>query len=65
MSERSLNFGAGMFNLLGKFATRYRIMLDPALATFFGKWTWWPGGVQGKVKSESVDGLKPAIQGGD
>lgn len=22
-----------------------RTMLDPALASFFGKWTWWPGGV--------------------
>jgi RND superfamily putative drug exporter len=22
-----------------------RTMLDPALATLFGRWTWWPGGV--------------------
>ena len=22
-----------------------RTILDPALATFFGRWTWWPGGV--------------------
>lgn len=23
-----------------------RTILDPALATFFGRWTWWPGGVR-------------------
>jgi RND superfamily putative drug exporter len=22
-----------------------RTILDPALATLFGRWTWWPGGV--------------------
>jgi RND superfamily putative drug exporter len=22
-----------------------RTMLDPALATLFGRWTWWPGGI--------------------
>lgn len=30
-----------------------RTILDPALATLFGKWTWWPGGVPrpaGKAK---------------
>ncbi|HEX3050969.1 MAG TPA: MMPL family transporter [Aggregatilineaceae bacterium] len=42
-----------------------RTMLDPALATFFGRWTWWPGGVpkahptrqtsDGRATAESAD----------
>jgi RND superfamily putative drug exporter len=34
-----------------------RTMLDPALATLFGQWTWWPGGVP---KAESAQGVAPA-----
>lgn len=29
-----------------------RTMLDPALATVFGRWTWWPGGVPGSQTAE-------------
>jgi len=42
-----------------------RTMLDPALATFFGRWTWWPGGIpkahptrqtsDGRATAESAD----------
>lgn len=40
-----------------------RTILDPALASFFGKWTWWPGGVPFlEIPQDSVDeesGIKP------
>ncbi|MBN1965904.1 MAG: MMPL family transporter, partial [Anaerolineae bacterium] len=38
-----------------------RTMLDPALATLFGRWTWWPGGVP-KAQSPAK---APASQSGD
>jgi len=34
-----------------------RTILDPALATLFGKWTWWPGGVP---KAHPTDRQVPA-----
>jgi RND superfamily putative drug exporter len=40
-----------------------RTILDPALATLFGRWTWWPGGVP-KAKQPRGD-LKPAPDTGD
>jgi hypothetical protein len=33
-----------------------RTVLDPALATFFGRWTWWPGGVA-RIEPAPSDGL--------
>jgi len=35
-----------------------RTVLDPALATLFGRWTWWPGGIA-RVAPECGD-LQPA-----
>jgi RND superfamily putative drug exporter len=29
-----------------------RTILDPALATFFGRWTWWPGRIEIKPQSD-------------
>jgi uncharacterized membrane protein YdfJ with MMPL/SSD domain len=29
-----------------------RTVLDPALATIFGRWTWWPGGIARRTASE-------------
>ncbi len=34
-----------------------RTILDPALATFFGKWTWWPGGVRPHVAEDVPHGI--------
>lgn len=36
-----------------------RTMLDPALATLFGRWTWWPGGVP-KSRSTQETAAQPA-----
>jgi RND superfamily putative drug exporter len=38
-----LGFAVSVGVLIDAFVVR--TMLDPALATLFGKWTWWPGGV--------------------
>lgn len=32
-----------------------RTVLDPALAAFFGRWTWWPGGVAAQASSDDED----------
>jgi RND superfamily putative drug exporter len=32
-----------------------RTVLDPALASFFGRWTWWPGGVAAAHPPEDAD----------
>ena len=41
-----------------------RTMLDPALATLFGRWTWWPGGVPKARNTRSSAAMTPA-QGTD
>jgi RND superfamily putative drug exporter len=43
-----------------------RTILDPALATLFGRWTWWPGGVP-KAQKPQAAGAKtaPAAKSGD
>ena len=42
-----------------------RTMLDPALATLFGRWTWWPGGVPKPHPSSGGTPRKPVTQTGD
>lgn len=34
-----------------------RTILDPALATFFGKWTWWPGGIANFAEADAPHGV--------
>jgi RND superfamily putative drug exporter len=38
-----LGFAVAVGVLIDTFVVR--TILDPALATLFGRWTWWPGGV--------------------
>ncbi len=40
---QELGFAVAVGVLIDTFVVR--TVLDPALATLFGKWTWWPGGV--------------------
>jgi RND superfamily putative drug exporter len=37
-----------------------RTVLDPALAAFFGRWTWWPGGVTRRPLPEFDVDQRPA-----
>lgn len=40
-----------------------RTILDPALASFFGKWTWWPGGVPFlEIPEEGIEDDDAAIK---
>ena len=41
-----------------------RTVLDPALATLFGRWTWWPGGVP-QAEGRRRAPKSPAAQAGD
>lgn len=41
-----------------------RTMLDPALATLFGRWTWWPGGVP-KARDTRGSAAMTPVQGTD
>lgn len=38
-----------------------RTMLDPALATLFGRWTWWPGGIPRSVEARSANRQARAV----
>jgi RND superfamily putative drug exporter len=40
---KELGFAVAFGVLIDTFVVR--IILDPALAALFGRWTWWPGGV--------------------
>jgi len=55
-----LGFAVAFGVLIDTFVVR--TVLDPALATLFGRWTWWPGGVpkatvpsEGEPLPESAD----------
>jgi hypothetical protein len=43
MLLKQLGFAVAVGVLIDTFVVR--TILDPALAAFFGRWTWWPGGV--------------------
>lgn len=53
-----LGFAVAVGVLIDVFVVR--TMLDPALATLFGRWTWWPGGVP-KAQPKAVR----AVEAGD
>ena len=38
-----------------------RTILDPALASFFGKWTWWPSKVVVDSDHESTESTSPSV----
>ncbi len=43
-----------------------RTVLDPALATFFGRWTWWPGGLNRTPQpAEETAPVVPELSGTD
>lgn len=44
---QQMGFAVSVGVLIDAFVVR--TMLDPALATLFGRWTWWPGGVPGSA----------------
>ena len=55
-----LGFSVAVGVLIDTFIVR--TILDPALAAFFGRWTWWPGGVirqKTSVKLEEVIDPRP------
>lgn len=54
-----LGFAVAMGVLIDPFVVR--TILDPALATLFGRWTWWPGGVP-KVPRALRQALAPAVK---
>ncbi|NWG18300.1 MAG: MMPL family transporter [Chloroflexi bacterium] len=54
-----MGFAVSVGVLLDAFVVR--TMLDPALATLFGKWTWWPGGVP-QPENDPTRALTPAAE---
>jgi RND superfamily putative drug exporter len=58
---KELGFAVAVGVLIDTFVVR--TVLDPALATLFGRWTWWPGGVP--KAPESARDLQPAPKSGD
>ena len=55
---KELGFAVAVGVLIDTFVVR--TVLDPALATLFGKWTWWPGGVPKAQPKPAQD-----VQSGD
>jgi RND superfamily putative drug exporter len=62
MGLLELGFAVAVGVLIDTFVVR--TVLDPALATLFGKWTWWPGGVP-KARSAAPGKPASAPQTGD
>ncbi len=62
MGLLELGFAVSVGVLIDTFIVR--TVLDPALATLFGRWTWWPGGVPRPHKSTRVKAA-PAHESGD
>ncbi|MBN1562537.1 MAG: MMPL family transporter [Anaerolineae bacterium] len=59
---KELGFAVAVGVLIDTFVVR--TVLDPALATLFGKWTWWPGGVP-QAQPRPDRELQPAPESGD
>ena len=62
MGLRELGFAVAVGVLIDTFVVR--TVLDPALATFFGRWTWWPGGVPQTPAAQDAPG-EPIVDVGD
>jgi RND superfamily putative drug exporter len=62
MGLLELGFAVSVGVLIDTFVVR--TVLDPALATLFGRWTWWPGGVPKAHPATRVT-TAPAPESGD
>jgi len=62
MFLKQLGFAVSAGVLIDTFVVR--TILDPALATLFSHWTWWPGGVPRAPLPHSVSPV-PAVESGD
>jgi RND superfamily putative drug exporter len=60
---RQLGFAVAVGVLVDTFVVR--TMLDPALATLFGRWTWWPGGVPGEGRVPQAGSDQWEVAGGE
>ena len=58
-----LGFAVAVGVLIDTFVVR--TILDPALATLFGRWTWWPGGVpRAQAPRKKAPVLAPELEEG-